>query len=582
MVVFVWTCINIALFIEACYRWQKRANELIIQHKFEPQWAGYHPWYVMIARGFGQLLNFNCALILMPTMRTLLNVLRSLKFGVVLPLDKNIIFHRFLAYFIAICTAGHTIGHYLNYSCCHRMYLKQDGKTVEPTAWAAMWGDKYGLTGNIITLIMVVMYSAATGAYRRSNNFTVFWYTHHLFLFFFCGLLIHARNFWMWFLGPGLLYIAERFLRNVRGASEAIVKKTTGLPSLVLHLELEKPAFSYEAGQYCFLNCPTISKHEWHPFTISSAPEEENLTFHIRCAGDWTGKLRDLFVPEGTGIVNKPTTANGEDYLIRVDGPFGTCAEYVYNFEYIMLVAAGIGVTPYASLLKHFKHMLRHPEKHHRKLKVKRCFFYWINRDKGSWEWFSELLDELEHEFPNFFEVHTYMTGALRPDEIKKIIDTSIEVRTFSPQSPQSPSDTKYLARANYSYTPQARDEIRLSVGDEIEVTERDVGGWWTGTNLITKQSGFFPGEYVNMVDSVTKMREGKNRHYGRPNWKEEFGHVRTHIESVTPNIRDLSLRPQAGIFICGPSALSKQLYKTSQQQSKDSSVLFKFHKENF
>lgn len=37
---------------------------------------------------------------------------------------------------------------------------------------------------------------------------------------------------------------------------------------------------------------------------------------------------------------------------MAVDGPFGTCSEDVYRFEAAVLVGAGIGVTPYASILQ--------------------------------------------------------------------------------------------------------------------------------------------------------------------------------------------------------------------------------------
>lgn len=37
---------------------------------------------------------------------------------------------------------------------------------------------------------------------------------------------------------------------------------------------------------------------------------------------------------------------------ISVDGPFGTASEDVFSYEVVMLVGAGIGVTPFASVLK--------------------------------------------------------------------------------------------------------------------------------------------------------------------------------------------------------------------------------------
>ena len=45
-------------------------------------------------------------------------------------------------------------------------------------------------------------------------------------------------------------------------------------------------------GDYVFLRIPAIASHEWHPFTISSAPERDALTFHVRSLGNWTAALR--------------------------------------------------------------------------------------------------------------------------------------------------------------------------------------------------------------------------------------------------------------------------------------------------
>lgn len=72
-------------------------------------------------------------------------------------------------------------------------------------------------------------------------------------------------------------------------------------PSKTLELQLMKKGFKMEVGQYVFLNCPSISWLEWHPFTMTSAPEEDFLSVHIRSAGDWTEKLIAMVeqLPEG-------------------------------------------------------------------------------------------------------------------------------------------------------------------------------------------------------------------------------------------------------------------------------------------
>jgi ferredoxin-NADP reductase len=42
----------------------------------------------------------------------------------------------------------------------------------------------------------------------------------------------------------------------------------------VTHLVIARPAkFVYEPGDYVFINIPAVAANEWHPFTISSAPE---------------------------------------------------------------------------------------------------------------------------------------------------------------------------------------------------------------------------------------------------------------------------------------------------------------------
>jgi hypothetical protein len=42
---------------------------------------------------------------------------------------------------------------------------------------------------------------------------------------------------------------------------------------------MKRSSFKFGAAQYLFLNCPYISRNEWHPFTISSAPG----TLHPTC-----------------------------------------------------------------------------------------------------------------------------------------------------------------------------------------------------------------------------------------------------------------------------------------------------------
>lgn len=43
----------------------------------------------------------------------------------------------------------------------------------------------------------------------------------------------------------------------------------------VTHLVIKRPQFfHFKPGDYVYINIPEIAKYEWHPFTISSAPEQ--------------------------------------------------------------------------------------------------------------------------------------------------------------------------------------------------------------------------------------------------------------------------------------------------------------------
>ena len=59
--------------------------------------------------------------------------------------------------------------------------------------------------------------------------------------------------------------------------------------------------FNFQPGDYCFVQIPSIASYEWHPFTISSCPEQEDVIwFHIRCVGTWTNRLYKLFEERNT------------------------------------------------------------------------------------------------------------------------------------------------------------------------------------------------------------------------------------------------------------------------------------------
>lgn len=77
---------------------------------------------------------------------------------------------------------------------------------------------------------------------------------------------------------------------------------------------------------------------------------------------------------------------------VRIDGPYGAPAEDVFNAEVAVLVGAGIGVTPFASILKH----IWYRQKRGNLGALCRVEFFWVCRDAPSFGWFQTLLQEVE------------------------------------------------------------------------------------------------------------------------------------------------------------------------------------------
>jgi predicted ferric reductase len=49
-----------------------------------------------------------------------------------------------------------------------------------------------------------------------------------------------------------------------------------------MEIQFSKPSMKYKAGQWLFLNCPSVSRTQWHPFTITSCPFDPYISVHVR------------------------------------------------------------------------------------------------------------------------------------------------------------------------------------------------------------------------------------------------------------------------------------------------------------
>lgn len=73
-----------------------------------------------------------------------------------------------------------------------------------------------------------------------------------------------------------------------------------------------------------FINVPSISKLQWHPFTVTSNSnlETDKISVVIKGEGSWTRKLHQ--------VLSSPSTSDRIE--VAVEGPYGPAATHFLRF----------------------------------------------------------------------------------------------------------------------------------------------------------------------------------------------------------------------------------------------------------
>jgi len=352
-----------------------------------------HPnLFLRIGRALGFCIQLDGALILIPVMRRLMTWVRSSSLKRVFAVDAAIDFHRLVGHTIVGLGVAHACVSILAYAFGHG-----------PHSLAALFLTVRGATGAVLVLVIVVMWLGALSFIRRTHRFELFYATHLLYFVWLGVAIAHAPTVAFWFGVPILGLLIERALRLRRRSRPSPVVAIEAHRSGVTRLEIARPkGFDFDPGDFAFLRIPSVAKREWHPFTVSSGPERPNLTFHVRSLGNWTGALREL------------AESHPSELTAQVDGPYGSPSRHIFESRYAVLIGAGIGVTPFASVLESI--VLRHNSLRTgakaKSFNLRKAHFFWLNRDQYSFEWFSALLRDLERtDQDGLLDIHLCMTG---------------------------------------------------------------------------------------------------------------------------------------------------------------------------
>ncbi|KVI12011.1 FAD-binding 8 [Cynara cardunculus var. scolymus] len=381
------------------------------------------------AKAAGETLKFNMALILLPVCRRTLTALRETFIGRLLPVDENINFHKIIALAIAIGTLIHTVAH----MACNFVRLSTTPNNQFTTVFGNLFPEQPsyldlvlsipGFTGIIMDIMMAICFLFATSSFRRNV----------------VKLPEPFSNL------AGFTSFCERLITTDHTLRVDTIKAIIYTGNVLALYMTKPPGFKYKSGMYLFVHCPQISRFEWHPFTITSAPGDNYLSVHIRTLGDWTKALREEFAKACEPQMKNPVAGslarmetNAKISIkeaqaiypkIYIKGPYGAPAQHYREYSVLLLIGLGIGATPFISILNDLLHHLKQSKSGDiNKNLDKRAYFYWVTREQGSFEWFKGVMDDIaDHDHENIIEMHNYLTSVYEQGDVRSALVSMVQ-----------------------------------------------------------------------------------------------------------------------------------------------------------
>lgn len=258
--------------------------------------AAWHP-----ANSLGALSAANALFIIVPASRTSL-----WQYLLGLPFDKMIRFHRWIGMLIVVEATGHCLWWLIlfgfeddapNLPSCP--FPASRPQSMPRSATCARGLQRvfvtqsyvYGLVA-WISLALILLTSLET---VRRRHYRIFQASHFAFLLFYTFAALHKpASFGPYAFGTLGLYVFDKLSRAFLGiASSAPAVSMESLPSGVLRIRMKRKWYMRpELGQYVFINLPSVSLFEWHPFTLCSSPLESDLEICVKSTGKFTMQLQ--------------------------------------------------------------------------------------------------------------------------------------------------------------------------------------------------------------------------------------------------------------------------------------------------
>ncbi|KAB1220124.1 Ferric reduction oxidase 4 [Morella rubra] len=257
--------------------------------------------------------------------------------------ESSIKYHIWLGHLSMVLFSAHTIGFIIYWAMTHQMAQRQGYEHAYPgfagieflTGVLAImqmlqWSDDWvpNVAGEIAIVFALAMWVTSFPRMRR-KMFEVFFYTHHLYALYIFFYVLHVGVAYFCMILPGIfLFLVDRFLRFLQSRQRARLVSARLLPCDTVELNFSKSqGLNYCPTSMLFINVPSLSKLQWHPFTVTSNSnmEPDKLSIVIKREGSWSQKLfQQLSFPV--------------DHLkVSVEGPYGPNSSHFLRHESLVM-----------------------------------------------------------------------------------------------------------------------------------------------------------------------------------------------------------------------------------------------------
>nr|ABJ16556.1 Fe(III)-chelate reductase [Citrus junos] len=247
--------------------------------------------------------------------------------------ESSIKYHIWLGHLSNALFALHAVGFLIYWAMTNQM------------AEVLEWSETYvsNVAGVIAIAIATVIWATSLPRFRR-KMFELFFYTHHLYILYIIFYVLHAGPAYFCMILPGIfLFAVDRYLRFLQSRNRARLLSARALPCGVVELNFSKsPGLYYNPTSILFVNVPSISELQWHPFTVTfnCNMEQDKLSILIKTEGSWTQKLYQQI------------SSSVDRLEVSVEGPYGPNSAHFLRHESLVMVSGGSGISPFISIVR--------------------------------------------------------------------------------------------------------------------------------------------------------------------------------------------------------------------------------------